>query len=115
MLGFLKIYAKTVGAFVFGVVANMVLGLINDGTPWPQTKDEWVQYIVTSFGAAIGAWALRNKVTEKTVQTGITKGDVTPQAVTTIAINTPAPPLSPSADAGNLVDQVIRDAQRRSE
>lgn len=61
----LKTYAKMIAAFVAGVVANMVVNLVQGGAVWPQTKAEWTQYVITSFGAAIAVALTRNKITQK--------------------------------------------------
>jgi hypothetical protein len=62
---FLKEYAKTAAAFVVGVVGNMIVNLVNGGAPWPQTSAEWLQYALTSFGAAIATLIVPNKITQK--------------------------------------------------
>jgi uncharacterized membrane protein YjjP (DUF1212 family) len=62
---FVKEWAKTLAAFVAGVVANMIVNLVNGGAVWPQTKAEWTQYVLTSFGAAIAVSLTRNKITQK--------------------------------------------------
>jgi uncharacterized membrane protein YeaQ/YmgE (transglycosylase-associated protein family) len=64
-VNFIKIYAKTVAAFIVGVIGNAVVNLINGATPWPQTGAQWVQFAVTSFGSAIAVWAFPNKITQK--------------------------------------------------
>lgn len=61
----IKVYAKAVGVFVLGVIVNMITNLINGGVPWPQTGAEWVQFLGTSFGAAIVALVVPNKITQK--------------------------------------------------
>jgi uncharacterized membrane protein YeaQ/YmgE (transglycosylase-associated protein family) len=61
----IKEYAKTFAAFVAGVVGNAVVALVNGSTPWPQTGAEWLQYAVTSVGAAVAVWLTRNKITQK--------------------------------------------------
>ena len=123
----IKKYAKSVGAFVAVFIGNMILDLINGKVPFPTTKEEWVQYLVTSFGAALGAWSLRNKITEKQVEKAIAKGDVAPEVVQEIAVNTPPPPPKPVSTgrhakdpdpvpveeiqpSPSIVDQIISDA-----
>lgn len=61
----IKVHAKTVAAFVAGVVANMIVNLIHGNAVWPQTRGEWIQYALTSFGTAITVWLTRNKITQK--------------------------------------------------
>jgi uncharacterized membrane protein YeaQ/YmgE (transglycosylase-associated protein family) len=62
----IKVYTKTFAAFIAGVIGNAVVNLINGATPWPQTGAQWVQFAVTSFGAAIAVWAApANKITQK--------------------------------------------------
>ena len=63
----IKVYAKTIAAFVAGVVANMIVSLVNGAAVWPQTKAEWTQYVLTSFGAAIAVHLTRNKITQKQI------------------------------------------------
>ena len=119
-MDFLKKHAKTLGAFVAGFIGNKLLDLINGTTSFPTTKEEWLRYAVTSLGADIGAYGLRNKVTEKQIEKGVTKGDITPEAAVTAAVNAPPPKPTPppvppvSGDGGSIVDQLIRDAQWRS-
>jgi len=62
---FIKEWAKTLTAFVATVVTNMIVSLVNGGTAWPQTKAEWTQYVLTSFGVAISVALTRNKITQK--------------------------------------------------
>lgn len=59
-----KEWAKTLSAFVAGVVTTMILNLVNGGTAWPQTRAEWLQYALTSFGAAIAVALTKNKITQ---------------------------------------------------
>lgn len=62
---FIKEWAKTLAAFVAGVVTTMILNVVNGSAVWPQTRDEWLQYALTSFGAAIAVALTRNKITQK--------------------------------------------------
>lgn len=62
---YVKEYAKTVATFVVAVVGNMIVNLVNGSAPWPQTRDQWIQYVVTSFGAAIATLIVPNKITQK--------------------------------------------------
>lgn len=62
---FVKEWAKTLSAFVAGVVTTMILNLVQDKAVWPQTRAEWTQYVLTSFGAAIAVALTRNKITQK--------------------------------------------------
>lgn len=61
----LKVHAKTFVAFLAGVIGNMIVNLINGSAVWPQTKEQWLQYAITSFGTAIAVWFTRNKITQK--------------------------------------------------
>lgn len=88
----IKEYAKAIAAFVAGVVGNMIVQLINGGTPWPQTSAEWTQYVVTSFGAAIGALVATNKITQKQL-------DKDPNVVGGVVVETP--PAAPSGEFKN--------------
>jgi hypothetical protein len=60
-----KEWAKTLAAFVAGVVTTMILNLVNGTAVWPRTGAEWLQYALTSFGAAIAVALTRNKITQK--------------------------------------------------
>lgn len=80
-----KVYAKAIAAFVAGVVANMIVNLVNGSTPWPHTGNEWLQYGLTSLGAAIAALAVRNKITQKQL-------DADPHVVGGTVVDTPPPP-----------------------
>lgn len=60
-----KEQAKTIAAFVATFIGNMIVSLISGQTPLPSTREEWTQYLLTSVGAAIAAWAARNKITQK--------------------------------------------------
>jgi hypothetical protein len=62
---FIKEWAKTIAAFVSVWLGNAVLALIQGSSPWPQTKQEWIQYGVTSLVAALGVGVTRNKITQK--------------------------------------------------
>jgi hypothetical protein len=62
---FVKEWAKTLAAFVAGVVTTMILNLVNGNAVWPKTGAEWLQYALTSFGAAIAVALTRNKITQK--------------------------------------------------
>lgn len=125
----IKVYAKAVAAFVAGVIANMATDLVNGTAPWPQTGAEWSRYLITSFGAAIGAYAIRNKITpEQAVKSGVA---VTTAVVPVIAqqatdaaqdaivqatkdIPLAGPVVKDISDqVGSVVDRVIRDFQNR--
>jgi hypothetical protein len=60
-----KVYAKTIAVFVAGIVVNMVTDLIQGSKPWPQTGDEWLQYLLSSFAVALAALLTRNKIIQK--------------------------------------------------
>jgi hypothetical protein len=78
-------YLKPVAAFVAGVAGNMIVNLINGVDPWPQTTGQWLQFAVTSFGAAIAAWIAPNKITDKQIAKD-------PSVVRVIPPVQPAPP-----------------------
>jgi hypothetical protein len=88
-----KEHAKTIAAFVATFVGNAIVSLIKGETAWPQTKDEWVQYALTSIGAAFATWLARNKITQKQLDKdpNVIGGVVVPDAVTP-APATVAPP-----------------------
>ena len=79
---FIKEWAKTLAAFVAGVVANMIVNLVNGGAVWPQTRAEWLQYVLTSFGVAISVALTRNKITQKQLDKdpNVISGTVVPDA-----------------------------------
>ena len=58
-------YAKTIAAFVAGVVGSVIVNLFNGSTPWPSNQAEWVQLAIASFGPAIATWLTTNKITQK--------------------------------------------------
>lgn len=60
-----KEQAKTVAAFAVTFVVNMIVSLLDGSTALPQNREEWTQYLLTSFGAAIATYAARNKITQK--------------------------------------------------
>lgn len=112
----LKEYAKTIGAFVAGVIANMISDLIEGRAPWPETPNDWLRYILTSLGAALGAFALRNKVTESQVAKGIEKGDVSPEVVKAITETAPAPvPAVVGVPTSDLIEELIAQAQKEDD
>jgi lipopolysaccharide export LptBFGC system permease protein LptF len=81
---FIKEHAKTVVAFVATFVGNAIVSLLNGDTAWPQTKDEWLQYALTSVGAAVSVWLARNKITQKQLDKdpNVVGGTVVPDAQT---------------------------------
>ena len=130
-MDFIKTHAKTLGAVVAGVIANMVLDIVEGRAPFPQSGQEWLRYAVTSFGAALGAYGLRNKITQSQLdkQPDIVGAVVVPavadaakdaaqQAVTDIAVQLPKPARDMVQQAsevvGSVVDQAIRDFQNRT-
>jgi hypothetical protein len=92
----IKVYAKTLAAFVAGVVANMIVNLVHGGAVWPQTKAEWTQYVLTSFGTAIAVHLTRNKITQKQIDKdpNVVGGVVVPDA----HIPPPAPYSPPAGE-----------------
>lgn len=62
-----KVYAKTVAVFVAGWVVSVLTDLIKGEKPWPQTKEEWAQYLLTSFGIAFVALITKNKIIQKQI------------------------------------------------
>lgn len=126
----IKVYAKTAGAFVAAVVGNMAYDLFTGTHPWPTTGQEWLRYGITSVGAALGAFGARNKITQKQInqQPDIIGAIVVPEvakqanqaaqeAVQDVAASLPKPARdavqAASEQVGSVVDQVIRDFQKR--
>lgn len=91
-MNFLKVNAKAVAAFLFGVFGNAVTDLVNGNAPWPQTGAEWLRWGVTTLGAGIGAWAFPNKITQKQLD----KDPSVPPGVTLL----PDIPRPPSEGSG---------------
>jgi hypothetical protein len=85
-----KEQAKTVAAFVATFVGNMIVSLLDGSTALPQNREEWTQYLLTSAGAAIAAWSVRNKITQKQI-------DKDPNVVGGIVVDDPAKPVLQSA------------------
>lgn len=82
-----KEQAKTIAAFAGTFIFNMIVSFINGSTPLPTTREEWTQYLLTSIGAAIAAYGVRNKITQKQL-------DKDPNVVGGIVVDTPVkPPL----------------------
>lgn len=86
----IKEHAKTIAAFFATYLANALVSLATGGTPWPQNKDEWLQYTLTTVGAAVAAWLARNKITQKQL-------DKDPNVVGGVVV--PDPPSSDIDDA----------------
>lgn len=125
-----KVYAKSIAAFVAGVIANMVTDLVGGTAPWPQSGAEWLRYALTSFGAALAAYGVPNKITQKQI-------DKQPDIIGAVVLPAVADRASEAAQAavinatkdipvagnvvkdvtervGSVVDQVIRDFQNRA-
>ena len=86
---FIKEWAKTIAAFVATVVTNMIVNLVNGGAVWPQTKAEWTQYVLTSFGVAISVALTKNKITQKQL-------DKDPNVIGGVVVaSVPTPPAAP--------------------
>lgn len=86
-----KEYAKAVAVFIVGIATNMLLDLVNGEKPWPQSPEEWRQYVLTSVGAALAALLVRNKITQKQL-------DKDPNVIGGVVVDerpTP-PPLEPT-------------------
>ncbi len=94
---FIKVYAKTAAAFIAGVLGNLLVNLINGGVPWPQTSAEWVQLLVTSFGAAIAALIVPNKITQRQLDKdrNVIGGVVVPDAQIPPTVGTINSPVVP--------------------
>jgi hypothetical protein len=88
-----KEYAKTIAAFVAGVVGSVIVNLVNGSTPWPSNQSEWIQLAIASFGPALATWLTTNKITQAQLDKdpNVIGGVVVTNAVV------PAPVLPPSA------------------
>lgn len=91
----IKEQAKALAAFAAGFIGNMIVGFINGDTAWPQNKEEWIQYLLTSAGAALAAYFTRNKITQKQI-------DKDPHVVGGVVVDDEVPPPAPSAPAGGV-------------
>lgn len=87
-LEFLKVNAKSIAAFVAGLLLNAITAVINGQVPWPQTLKEWGQYLGTSLVAGVMVWATGNKLTQQQVVKEAVKQGIT--VVTNTAIDTAA-------------------------
>lgn len=58
-------HAKPIAAFVVTFIGNMIVSLLDGTTPFPQSREQWTQYLLTSAGAAFAAFIARNKITQK--------------------------------------------------
>lgn len=76
----IKVYAKAVAAFIATVVGNMVVNLVNGVAPWPHTTGQWVQFVVTSFTAAIATLITPAKISDKQIDKDPTVVRVDPPA-----------------------------------
>lgn len=103
-MNLVKEYAKTLAAFVAGVVANIATDLINGKTPWPQTGAEWSRYLITSFGAAIAVALTRNKITQQQL-------DKDPNVVGGVVV---ADPRAAQDPMGNININVAPDVDQRA-
>lgn len=126
----IKVYAKTIAAFVVTVLGNALVNLINGGAPWPQTGGQWLQYAITSVGAALAVYGTPNQITQKQI-------DRSPNVIGAVVVPEIAKQASKAAQdavvhatkdipvagdvvkdvtdqVGSVVDQVIRDFQNRS-
>lgn len=89
-----KEQAKTVAAFAATFVVNMIVSLLDGSTALPTNRAEWTQYLLTSFGAAIAAYSVRNKITQKQL-------DHDPNVVGGIVVDDPVkPPLQNATPPG---------------
>ena len=70
-MDFIKVNAKAIIAFVATVLLNALVDLLNGARPWPQNAAEWIQYLVTAFGAALAVYTTTNKLTVKQVEKGL--------------------------------------------
>lgn len=65
----IKTISKALAGWLAGVIVSMIYDLTEGGVPFPQTKEEWLRYVLTSFGVAIGVFlAPANKMTPPQVE-----------------------------------------------
>lgn len=75
-MNIIKVYAKTVVAFLVTLIGNMIVNLVNGNTPWPQNTAQWIQFLVTSVVVALGVAAVPNRLTQNQVDAAVEKGHV---------------------------------------
>lgn len=92
-MNLIKEHAKSIAAWVAGVVVTMIMNLVNGGSPWPETGAQWLQYALTSFGGAFAAWAFPNKITQKQI-------DKDPNVIGGVVVDDPKAVPPPSAGGG---------------
>jgi hypothetical protein len=78
----IKIYAKALAAALVGALVSVVVNLVNGSTPWPSNGAEWIQFALTTFGPAIAAVFVPNKITQKQLDNdkNVIGGTVVPDA-----------------------------------
>lgn len=59
-----KEYAKTIGVFLVGVFGPPIVKLFLGETPFPQTRQEWINWLVAIIGSTLAAALTRNKITQ---------------------------------------------------
>lgn len=81
-MNLIKEHAKTIAAFFAVYLANAIFDLATGGRPWPQNGDEWLQYALTTVAAGVGAFAVRNKITQSQLDKdkNVIGGTVVPDA-----------------------------------
>jgi len=98
---FVKDNAKAIIAFVVGVLGNMMIDLASGNAPIPTNTEEWMRYLIFSFGSAAAVYGTRNKLTTDQVIKGLPK---LPNAAGAIAAAVPAM-VQPMQEA--IVKQVV--------
>jgi Flp pilus assembly protein TadG len=116
----IKQHAKTFATFLVTIVVNIVISLLQGEQPWPQTQEEWIRYVATSFAAALTTYGVGNQITQKQLNKAKSEGVVVGDAVVVpkperepvvVAVApTPAPVVT---ETPSIVDQIIADKQRR--
>jgi hypothetical protein len=60
-----KEYAKAIWVFLIGIFGPPLVKILLGEAPFPQTKQEWINWIVAVLGSGLAAILVRNKITQK--------------------------------------------------
>lgn len=98
ILEWAKHNAKSIIAFLAGLIVNAVQAVITGQVPWPKSLAEWGQYLGTSLLAGVMVWATGNKLYQKQIINGAVQQGIT--VITNTAIDT----------AANAAEAAVHDA-----
>lgn len=66
-MDFIKQYAKAVVGYVLPILLLMANDLFKGDVPWPQTKEEWLQYVISSLAVGTSVLTVRNTTNDRQV------------------------------------------------